>query len=192
MEPFIGQILIWPISWAPENWAFCNGQLMSINDNQALFALIGNTYGGDGRTTFALPDLRGRMPVGTGTGAGISTRRLGDRSGLEFQQLSSLNLPTHNHQIISQQSISGEVKITVNSEIGEEGNPSNNFLAGTDDIVYSDESGSGQLGGVSSTLQLSGPIECMSTGASQAFNQMNPYLALNFIIALQGIFPTRP
>lgn len=191
MEPFIGQILIWPINFAPANWAFCNGQLIAINDNQALFSLIGAQYGGDGRTTFALPDLRGRMPVGVGTGTGISPRQLSQEGGSEFQQLSSLNLPTHNHQIISQQSISGEVKVMVNSDIGEEGNPNGNFLGGTDEIVYSDESGSGQLGGVSSTLQLTGSVECASAGSSQAFNQMNPYIALNFIIALQGIYPPR-
>lgn len=189
--PFIGEIKIWPINFPPRNWAFCNGQLLSISSNTALFSLIGTTYGGDGRTTFALPDLRGRIPAGVGTGAGISTRNLGQRGGSETKALTVLNMPSHNHIIQSNQAIGGGIEIIVNSEEGEESDPNNNYLAGTQEAGYSDEAGSGTLKGLQNNFEIDGSIICGQAGGSQAFSVLNPYLNLNFIISLSGLFPSR-
>lgn len=191
VDPFIGEIKIWPMNFAPVNWAFCNGQLLAITSNTALFSLIGTSYGGDGRTTFALPDLRGRIPAGAGTGAGISTRNLGQRGGSETRAINVLNMPPHNHSIQSNQAIGGGIELIVNSEEGEEGDPNGNYLAGTEDTGYSDESGSGTLKGLQNNLALSGPITCGLTGGGQAFSILNPFLSFNFIIALYGIYPSR-
>lgn len=192
MESFLGTILIWPINFAPRGWAFCDGQLLDISQNSALFSLLGTTYGGDGRTTFALPDLRGRIPVGVGTGAGLSPRQLGQRGGSELNQLTMSNLPSHSHTIQSNQAIGGGIALQVNSETGEEGDPNNNYLAGTEETGYSDEAGSGALKGLQNNLAIDGTILCGDTGGSQPFSQLNPYLSFNFIICLDGLFPSRP
>jgi microcystin-dependent protein len=168
MDTYIGQIMIFCGNFAPNNWAFCNGQLMSIAENDALFALIGTTYGGDGVNTFALPDLRGRVPVGTGQGPGLPNITIGQVGGSENVTLLTNNLPTHNHN----------VTIGVNRANGDESNPTT-FLASSNN-AYAEE-GDSLLGGVS----------ILPTGGSQPISVRNPYLGVNYIICLYGNFPPR-
>lgn len=209
MEGTIGEIRGFAGNFAPRAWAFCSGQLLSIAQNQALFSILGTTYGGDGRTTFALPDLRGRAPISAGTGPGLSTRKLGSRSGTETVVLSSLQMPSHTHFATSQAvggtgSIVGSASASVNINNAEgdsaEGNgkflgvsEGGGFYAGTSDgstlnagSVTVDTSGLGvnMTGmGVSTTVQ--------PTGGSQGHNNMQPYLTIYWIICLQGVFPSR-
>jgi microcystin-dependent protein len=168
MDTYIGQIMIFCGNFAPRGWAFCNGQLMSIAENDALFALIGTTYGGDGQSTFALPDLRGRVPVGTGQGPGLPNITIGQVGGSENVTLLTNNLPAHNHN----------VTIGVNTANGDESNPTT-FLANSNN-AYAEE-GDSLLGGVS----------IQPTGGSQPISVRNPYLGVNYIINLYGIFPTQ-
>jgi microcystin-dependent protein len=156
-------------NFAPQNWAFCDGSLLPISEYDALFALIGTTYGGDGQSTFALPDLRGRVPVGVGQGPGLPNNVvIGESGGSENVTLISNNLPAHNHN----------VSIGVNTAIGDESSPAT-FLA-SHAAGYSEESNAA-LGGVTVT----------PAGGSQPLAIRNPYLGVNYIICLFGIFPSR-
>jgi microcystin-dependent protein len=166
-EPFIAEIRIFAGNFAPRGWAFCNGQLLPIAQNTALFALIGTTYGGDGRTTTALPDLEGRAPMHPGRGPGLSQRRLGEKAGAESVTLAESQIPSHTHQLVGTE------------EDVDESSPASNYMATGNDL-YTSSNGSTLAG---SSLQ--------NTGGSQAHNNMQPFLALNFIIALQGLFPSR-
>lgn len=166
-DPFIGEIIMFAGNFAPRGWALCDGQLLPISSNTALFSLLGTIYGGDGSTTFALPDLRGRFPIHPGNGPGLTSVRQGQRGGSETHTLSTDNLPPHSH--------------TMNIASNNEGNstqPTGNVLAVSDDRNY--VSGTGEPMGSSSSI-----------GGSQAVNHLPPYNAVNFIIALQGIFPSR-
>lgn len=170
MEPFIGQIQAFGFNFAPRGWAKCEGQLMSIAENNALFALLGTMYGGDGRTTFGLPDLRGRNIVGVGNGPGLNPVVQGEKGGSESVILTPANLPAHNHL----------VSVAVNTGNGEE-TTSTGFIA-SHAGAFSDEATPGAgLSGVSSS----------NTGGSQPFQNRDPYLGINYCIALQGIFPSR-
>ncbi|MFV0566642.1 MAG: phage tail protein [Flavobacteriaceae bacterium] len=171
-DPYIGEIRMFAGNFAPNGWALCNGQLLSINQNQALFSLLGTTYGGNGQTTFALPDLQGRVPVHAGSGPGLTTRVLGEKSGTETNTLSINQMPSHSH--------------TVNAvvEDGTQAVPTNNLPAGTKalDKEYSNAA--------ANTTMKSNMIS--NTGGGQPVNNMQPYQTVNFIIALQGIYPSRP
>lgn len=171
VEVFLGEIRMFAGNFAPTGWAFCQGQLLPIAQNQALFALLGTTYGGDGRTTFALPDLRGRVPVGFGQGPGLSYKDLGQQFGTETVTLTTAQMPAHSHTVNA-----------VNSE-GNQNLPTNSLPANTKtlDKEYSDAA--------SNTTMKSGMIGI--TGSSQPVNISQPSLGVNFIIALQGIFPSR-
>lgn len=170
-EPMIGEIKMFGGNFAPRGWAMCDGQLLSVSQNTALFSLLGTTYGGDGRTTFGLPDLRGRVPIHAGNGPGLSPRRLGEKSGAETNVLSLANLPSHSH--------------TINAvmEDGNQSLPTGNLPAGTKllDTEYSDTSGN--------TTMNAAMVN--NTGNSQAVNNMQPYQAVNYIIALVGVYPSR-
>jgi len=168
-DPFLGEIKVWPMNFAPRGWAFCQGQLLSISSNSALFSLLGTNYGGDGRTTFGLPDLRGRIPVGEGTGPGLDNYRLGEKGGTEQNQLSVNNLPAHTHPL----------NMATGSE-GDSNDPAGRLLAQTDARSYSDQGPAVASGGTTA-----------AAGGGQAVNNIQPYLSLNFIIALQGVFPSR-
>ena len=163
-EPFLAEIRMVGFNFAPRGWAFCDGQLLSINQNQALFSLLGTTYGGDGRTTFGLPDLRGRVPIHTS-----SSHPLGQKSGEEIHTLSVPEIPNHSHQI------------PVTSETANANAPTNNTLADSapHEIYHVPDSNVVQL-------QAGAPV-----GGSQAHENMQPYIAVNFCIALQGLFPSR-
>ena len=170
MTPFLGQIQAFGFNFAPRGWAQCNGQLLPISQYDALFSLLGTMYGGDGQTTFALPDLRGRSIVGTGQGPGLSTIQQGQISGSETVYLNTLNMPAHNHN----------VKVAVNTANGEESN-STMYIA-SQASAFSDASTPGAvLAGVSSG----------NTGGGQSFSNRAPYLGINYCIATEGVYPSR-
>jgi microcystin-dependent protein len=171
-SPFLGEIKMFAGSFAPRGYAFCNGQILSIAQNTALFSLLGTMYGGNGTTTFALPNLQGRVPIHFGQGAGLSNYSLGEMSGAESVTLLQTQIPQHSHQLMA------------NSGGGTDGLPaSNKVLAASTarDKVYSTTAPNVAL----STQAIS------PAGGSQPHSNMQPYLAINFIIALEGIFPSR-
>jgi microcystin-dependent protein len=170
-EPFIGEIRMFGFNFAPVNWAFCAGQLMSISQNSALFALLGTTYGGDGVTTFALPDLRGRVPLSMGQGPGLSNYDIGQRAGEENHTLITTEMPQHNHLVSA--SAASDALVPANNFPGNDARtPLNIYNSTTDGSIMN-----------SSMIGLA--------GGSQPHNNMQPYLCINFCIALYGIFPSR-
>lgn len=177
MEPFIGTIMAFGFNFAPRGWAKCEGQLLPINQHTALFSLLGTTYGGDGRTTFALPDLRGRVMIGEGNGPGLSDHRMGAKSGSETNTLIVQNLPSHNH------SFTGH--LNANEKAGDSDDPQNAALAVTESDNYNSNNVTVRMKEGSVTGEIG------HTGNNQPVNNMQPYLALNYCIALQGIFPSR-
>jgi len=195
-EPFLAQISMFAGNFAPRGWAFCNGQLLPISQNTALFSLLGTTYGGDGRTTFALPDLRGRVPVNSGnsTGPGLTFRPLGQRGGTETNNLTVAQMPSHNHlvggsasgtikvgQATSTSSPDGAYPSTLTADFGGEAVTSQGYST----------TPSQQTMAADAVVLNPASIQIGNTGASQAVYNMQPYLAINFIIATQGLFPSR-
>ena len=176
-EAWIGEIDIVPYNFAPRGWAFCDGRLLSISQNSALFSLLGTTYGGDGITTFALPDLRGRLPIGveSGPGPGLSTYILGQKSGTENVTLTSNNMPMHTHPINATTSPATTATPSSGVNLAQPQTPDRQEI----DIYAS---------GVNT--QLSNNSTGIS-GGNQPLSVMQPYLGLHYIIALEGIFPTR-
>ncbi len=169
-EPFLGEIRMVGFNFAPRGWAFCDGQLLQISSNSALFSLFGTTYGGDGRTTFALPDLRGRYAMHPGSGPGLSTYSLGQRGGTETNTIAVNQMPSHNHPI-------GVYDDDAN-RVDAAGNVLANSAVGN---AYSNQS----------------PDETMAsnavgnTGGGQPVNNMSPFLCVSFAVALTGLFPSR-
>ena len=163
-EPFLAEIRIMSFGFPPKGWALCDGQLLPINQNQALFSLLGTTYGGDGRVNFGLPDLRGRVPVHEGSG-----HTLGERGGEQGHTLSISEIPTHTHQVAASSAATGG-----------NANPTGRFLGGGNNMYHT----AGSLAAM--TAATVGNI-----GGSQAHLNMQPFLTLNFCIALQGIFPSQ-
>lgn len=172
--PFIGEIKMFAGTFAPRNYALCNGQILPISQNTALFSLLGTTYGGNGTTNFALPDLRGRAPMHPGTGAGLSQHVLGEMSGENNVTLLSTQMPIHNHPI------SGAV--IANSS------PSNTPASNT---LFTNSSPNQLYGAALGTPVNLAPQSVTLSGGSQPHNNTQPYLGVNFIIALFGIFPAR-
>lgn len=170
-EPFIGEIAVLGFNFAPRGWAFCDGQILPINQNQALFSLLGTTYGGDGRTSFALPDLRGRVPIHFGAGSRLSSRSLGSRGGEESHGLSVAEMPSHEHPAGCQ------------SAIGTEKAPDGKVPA-------AEANGLVSVYGSPSTVTLSSAA-ITSTGSGGRHDNMQPFLTLNFAIAITGLFPSR-
>jgi len=169
MEPFIGEIKMFAGNFAPRNWALCDGQLLAVTQNEALFSLLGTTYGGDGRTTFGLPDLRGRVPVHAGNGPGLSSRSLGQNSGAESVLLTENQLPPHTHSM------------PANSGFGDQMEPNGNVPAKADDGERNYSSATPDT-----NLQ---PTE--RAGGSQSHTNVQPFQCVNFVIALYGIYPSR-
>jgi microcystin-dependent protein len=177
LEPFLAEIMLVSFNFAPKGWALCNGQFLPINQNQALFALLGTTYGGDGQTTFALPDLRGRIPMHVGNGF-----TQGQRGGEETHILTSAETVPHTHGFQT----SNAIGIT---SLSGSGGTVHHFLA-------DNGGGSAQYGyspnTALATTAPTGPVNTSSSiGGGQAHNNLQPFLCLNYIIALQGIFPSR-
>jgi len=171
-EPFLGQIQIFGFNFNPRGWAFCNGQILSIAQNTALFALLGTTYGGNGQTTFALPNLQSRVPIHFGQGPGLSPYDLGQQAGSENVTLTTSQMPSHNHT----------TSVAVNSSEGGGNSPAGAFLGKADPGPYAPTSDNSIMGAQPPTGL---------AGGSQPFPILQPYLALNFCIALEGIFPSR-
>jgi microcystin-dependent protein len=174
MEGYIAQILFFAGNFAPRNWAFCNGQLISIANNSALFALLGTTYGGNGQTTFGLPDYRGRVPVGMGQGPGLPSVVLGQFWGSPTATLNQSQMPVHTHGL--------SVSIAATSTNGSSASPVNNIFAATVANAFATTAN-----GTASP----GTISSGSAGGSQPFSIQQPTLGVNFIICLYGIFPSR-
>ena len=161
-EPFLSEIKIVSFNFAPKGWALCNGQFLPINQNQALFALLGTTYGGNGQTTFALPNLRGRVPIHMGS------HTLGEAAGSTAVTVNIQQLPTHVHSLMAA------------NASADNNDPSGRYLGAAAALYHS-----------ATTLTPLLPSSVSNLGGSQPHNNMMPYLVLNFIIALQGIFPSR-
>jgi len=173
-EPMIGEIRMFAGNFAPRGWALCDGQLLSIAEYSALFSILGTTYGGDGRTTFALPDLRGRVPIHPGQGPGLSSRRLGEKGGVEAVTLTVNQIPSHTHSAVAY----------ADSSVGSTDKP--------DAAVPARNAGSTpEYGQVGNTTLNQDAIVIGNTGGNQPHENMQPYLAVNYIIALVGIFPSR-
>lgn len=175
MDPFLGEIRIFGFTFAPQGWALCDGSLISIQQNTALFSLLGTTYGGNGIQTFGLPDLRGRFPMSFGQGPGLSFRQQGQLAGREQVTLSSSNMPAHNHT----------VSLGASSGLPTQTSPANALLAGgvgSAEAKYTSGAADVTLAPATSAL----------AGNGLPFDIMNPYVVMNFCIAMQGIYPSRP
>lgn len=198
MEVFTGTIQAFGFNFAPRGWALCEGQLLPIAQNTALFSLLGTTFGGDGRSTFGLPDLRGRLPVGMGDGPGLSPYVIGQTSGTENTSLTVGNLPTHAPTITSTLAVATSVKLaTVASSPSTAPSTSNSFLgasAGTGPgsaAIYSNAQGAEPVALQGVTASLTGNVSAAPIGGNLPVSLLNPSLAINFSIAMQGIFPSR-
>lgn len=192
MNPFLAQIVMFGGNFAPRGWALCDGQLLSINANQALFSLLGTTYGGDGRTSFALPDLRGRSPIQQGRGPGLSDIKLGQRGGLETKTLSLIELPNHFHTAsFTGGAVNAAVSIPGTEDVGSSDEVAGNILASGITNAYAVPTTGDRTNLASFNAPLSGSINTQSMGNSQPFNIRNPFLGINYIIAMQGTFPSR-
>ena len=174
MEPFIGQLMLVAFSYAPDGWHLCDGSLLSVSQYQALFALLGTTYGGDGKTTFGVPDLRGRVPVGatlSGSPTALTPHLVGATGGTETVTLLTSQMPAHNHVMVTNDASESE---TTSSQ---------HYLGGGGrTAMYASQAGTTNLA-----------ANALSTvGGGQPHNNMQPYLALNWIIAVTGVWPSRP
>jgi microcystin-dependent protein len=170
-EPFMSEIRIMAFNYPPKGWAQCNGQLLPINQNQALFALLGTTYGGNGQTTFALPDMRGNVPLHEG-----NSHTLGEKAGQQVHTLTMSEMPTHIHDFSTNTCVASA---SANATVGP---PTSNYWANHGKTTYS-------TGGVSTAAMA--PQAVGNFGGSQPHQNMQPYLVLNFCIALVGIFPSQ-
>jgi len=168
-EPFVGEIRMFAGNFAPRGWAFCDGQLLAINQNDALFSLFGTIYGGDGRTTFGLPDLRGRVPVHAGSGPGLSTVNIGHKGGVENETLTVAQLPSHSHTAQGQSASAGSTR------------PAGSGVARPDRNLYRD----------SGTAVAMNAAAVTSVGGSRSHTNLQPFLCVHFIVALFGIYPSR-
>ena len=169
-EPFVGEIRMFAGNFAPRGWAFCDGQLLAVSQNDALFSLLGTIYGGDGRTTFGLPDLRGRVPIHAGDGPGLSPRRLGGKGGTEKETLTVNQLPSHTHQW---KATDGAAQNDSPAETG--------LAKPTADIYKS----------AASTPQGLAAKTILDAGGSRSHTNLMPFLCVHFIISLFGIYPSR-
>ena len=171
-DQFVAEIRIFPFNFAPSGWAFCDGQLMPISQNTALFSLLGTTYGGDGKSTFALPNMQGNAPMQQGQGQGLSLRDLGEQSGSESLSLLVSEIPFHTHSLMA-------------------GTDPANVQIPTNGVSLTRSSGGSAYSTNSSGLVAMAPQTLSPAGGGLPHNNMQPYLTLNFCIALQGVFPPR-
>ena len=200
MDPILGQIILWPGAvFVPQGWLPCDGRQLQVSQYAALFSILGKVYGGDGTTTFALPDLRGRVPLGIGQGIGSSNNfAMGQKGGSEQTTLNTAQMPTHTHGI----TVTGgtfTVKGTpYNNNPGTTNNPTASTCLGTgatgssdDTNIYNTNVATGNMPNQEGTITgVTGQIG--NSGSGQAFSNMQPYVALNYIIAVEGIYPNRP
>lgn len=176
MEGYMAQIIMFAGNFAPANWAFCNGQLVQISENTALFALLGTIYGGDGQTTFALPDFRGRIPVGSGSNA-FGTFVVGEQAGFPTTTITASQMPAHSHPVTAASVKASDLSATLTNPIG-------NAYATTGSNFYASPANATEnLGGVSASTSVS--------GSNAPINVTMPYLGINYVICLFGVFPSR-
>ena len=179
MDPFIGEIVMFGGNFAPRNWAFCDGQLLPIAQNTALFSILGTTYGGDGRTTFALPDLRGRAVIHEGSGPGLTFRMLGQRGGTETNTLNVAQMPSHSHLAV------GTLHAT-NNTLANERTPAGRNLAGNaTNEQYTTNPADSPMAANNVSVTVG------NTGGNQSVNNMQPWATVNYIICLFGVYPSR-
>ena len=184
-DQYLGEIRMTGFNFAPQGWALCNGQTLPISSYNALFALIGTTYGGNGNTTFNLPNLQGRAPIHWGAGAGLSPAVIGDAGGTESIQLVATNIPSHSHVITPPVSnVAGTANTPVN------GFPAMDAIIATPEIAHTVFTGK-SYAAASVTGQTAGSYPSGATGSGLPVDFSPPYLVVNFIIALVGIFPPR-
>jgi microcystin-dependent protein len=176
MDPFIGEIRLFGGNYAPQDWALCNGQLLAISQYSALFSILGNRYGGNGQTNFALPNLNGRVPVGAGTGPGLTSRELGEMDGTAAVTLLATQMPAHTH-VANGVAANGTTQSPANAEWAQ-------YNTTSRPAVHA------PLYGTPADVTMA-PTALGVSGGSQPHNNMQPFLAMNFIIALNGIFPPR-
>lgn len=193
-EPFIGEIKIFAGNFPPRGWAFCAGQLLPISTNTALFSIIGTTYGGDGRTTFALPDLRGRAPIGFGQGPGLSDYREGQKGGAELTTLTVNNMPSHTHTA----TLTATSHLEVSTDAATTNTPGvDTCLAqglaakGRESLGEANIYSAAVPNSTMNSIVTTGTITNLNAGGSQPFDNRQPYIAMNYIIALVGLFPSR-
>ena len=168
-QPYVGEIRMFGGNFAPAGWELCNGQLLPISENETLFQLIGTTYGGDGESVFAVPDLQGRIPIHQGQGPGLSNRTVGEMAGVESVTLTTQQMPVHNHALIA------------SLNLGVEKNPGNQMLAAGTNVQF--------FRAIAPSANMA-PTVIGPAGGSQPHENVMPYLCINFIISLFGIFPS--
>ncbi|SFT68680.1 Microcystin-dependent protein [Chryseobacterium formosense] len=178
MEGTIGEIRLFAANFAPKDWSYCNGTLIAIRANTALFSILGTTYGGDGQVTFGLPNLSGRSAIGAGQGPGLSYYALGETTGTNTKTLTISNIPPHTH------TAGGNIVIPAFSDEGDSGSPANNILASKASMYTSQESDS-------TTKAIPLNIQVGATGGSIPINITQPSLGMNYIICMYGVFPSR-
>jgi microcystin-dependent protein len=172
-EPFVGEIRMWGCNFAPRNWAICDGRTLPISQYTSLFSVIGTYYGGDGRSTCGLPDLRGRAPMHPGHGPGLTARRIGNKGGVETVTLNESQLPAHGHEVAGSTSHGDYTDLTKDA-----------ILSNTETPFYQSDS--------TQNLVATGNGSVKSTGGNQPHSNMQPFLVVNFTIALVGTYPSRP
>ncbi|MCF2873311.1 MULTISPECIES: phage tail protein [unclassified Tenacibaculum] len=205
-EGFLGEVKMFAGNFAPRGWAICNGQLMAISSNTALFSILGTTYGGDGRTTFALPDFRGRVAISPGRHPGsLYDWRLGQRTGAETTVLTLLNLPAHTHAAAVTglaATASASISIPASTETGNTSEPGNNVILSLGEVnknqnelnMYSTETADASLKPFNVPVNVSlsgGTVTVSPTGNNAPFNNIQPVQVINYIICTQGVFPSR-
>ncbi len=173
MDPFVAEIRIFPFNFAPKGWAFCDGQILPLSQNTALFSLLGTTYGGDGKSNFALPNMQGNAPMHPGQGPGLSLHDLGEMGGAESVTLLQSEIPAHSHGVMAATIDNADSNVPTNNNIGKASTKVFNIAT------------------AGSQVQMN-PTTIGITGSSLPHNNMMPYLTLNFCIALQGVYPPRP
>lgn len=205
MEGMIGEIRLFAGNFSPKNWTYCAGQLMAIAQNTALFSILGVTYGGDGKTTFGIPDLRGRIAMGQGTGPGLSPCALGEKDGSTTAQMTTLNMPMHTHFVLGGGTvhISGGINavVNVNTDAAQSNltSPDSNFIGydNTGNALYNSAATANSLNANAISVQATGleatmpAMQTTISGLGQAFPIQQPYLGMSYIICVAGIYPSR-
>lgn len=185
MDPFLGQITIFAGNFAPRGWAFCDGQILQISQYTALFSLLGTTYGGDGRTTFGLPDLRGRVAAHEGSGPGLSPLKLGEKGGNENTTLNVGNLPPHSHTA----TVDNKLVVNASADAQNTDDPAGGALAAGD--FYRENAAAVNQALAAGTVGGTLTVTNANTGSGTAFSNRPPFLGLNYLIALVGTYPSR-
>lgn len=195
-NPFIGQVTLFAGNFPPRAYAFCQGQLLPIASNTALFSILGTTYGGDGRTTFALPDLRGRCAIHPGRGPGLSTYVLGERQGIETVNLNLLQLPSHSHLTANNAATDQHIQLSSDQAVRVEPDVGDVFAAAVTDVAIGTPTDVKSFGPATNTvngqtISANAGLSLQNNGGNQSHENRRPFIAINYIIALQGTYPAR-